>query len=331
MAIKRIQWPDLLKAYAIILVVIGHIVTTYAPKGYSSPLAQWIYSFHMPLFMMLSGMFFEYTLDKQFWSMLKLKFRSLIIPLFSWSVIFVIFRLILTKPPLLWMENIKSWLFSGGPLKGYWYLKCLFAYLVVGYVFVKLLRNKWLAGIVSIVLFICLPNVNFSRMMIVFFWIGYAYNFIKLDINSPLKQALLILISCALMLLCYMFDLQRFNYLNSGGVVSNYLKFLLMGCSASLFWILLFNFIFKTASKNKIITFLSWIGTVSLGIYCIHPLFYDLPIYKSIFEQITEYQTLFYLVWSFITIGLCLLLTYLILKSRLLSFLLLGKKYSRTA
>lgn len=67
---KRIQWPDLLKAFAIILVVIGHVVSTYDSRGYNAPIALWIYSFHMPLFMMLSGMFFKYTLDKPFWPML---------------------------------------------------------------------------------------------------------------------------------------------------------------------------------------------------------------------------------------------------------------------
>ncbi len=51
MSKDRILWLDTLKVMAIYLVVLGHIVsTTYQPdlKGI-------IYSFHMPLFFMISG------------------------------------------------------------------------------------------------------------------------------------------------------------------------------------------------------------------------------------------------------------------------------------
>lgn len=51
MSKDRFLWLDTLKVMAIYLVVLGHIVsTTYQPdlKGI-------IYSFHMPLFFMISG------------------------------------------------------------------------------------------------------------------------------------------------------------------------------------------------------------------------------------------------------------------------------------
>lgn len=64
--VVRIQWPDLLKAFAITLVVIGHVISTYDSRGYHATIAEWIYSFHMPLFMMLSGMFFKYTFGNHF-------------------------------------------------------------------------------------------------------------------------------------------------------------------------------------------------------------------------------------------------------------------------
>ena len=173
---QRIQWPDLLKAFAITLVVIGHVVSAYDLRGYQAPIAEWIYSFHMPLFMMLSGMFFKYTLDKSFRSMIRIKCRTLLLPLLSWTVILLIFQLILVTPLNEWSDILKSWLLAGGPLRGYWYLKCLFLYLVVGYIAVAILKNDILAAIATTILFLILPNVNFTRMMIVFFWLGYGYS-----------------------------------------------------------------------------------------------------------------------------------------------------------
>lgn len=104
-----------------------------------------------------------------------------------------------------------------------------------------------------------------------------------------------------------------------------YCKFLLMGGSASLFWIVLFNILFKKASDNKAIRFFSWIGTVSLGIYCLHALFYDPIVFEPILGNFGDHVTIIYLLWSLATIALCLTIINYILKSNLLSFLLLGK------
>ncbi len=46
---KRIHWIDIARGMAMDLVVIGHL-------GLKNQFVQWIYSFHMPLFFILSGM-----------------------------------------------------------------------------------------------------------------------------------------------------------------------------------------------------------------------------------------------------------------------------------
>ena len=48
----RIYWIDYLKAFAIFLVVLGH-----SGLDSDSPLKAWIYGFHMPLFVFISGIF----------------------------------------------------------------------------------------------------------------------------------------------------------------------------------------------------------------------------------------------------------------------------------
>lgn len=323
---KRILWPDLLKAFAITLVVVGHVVTTFDTEHYNAPVARWIYSFHMPLFMMLSGMFFGYTLDKPFRSMFVTKCRTLLLPLLSWSLILLAFQVLAAalmgggKP----LQIITLWAKAGGPLRGYWYLKCLFLYLIVGYVAVWLLKNKIVAALACIALFLVLPNVNFTRMMIVFFWAGYAYSILVSRIKGRLIWYLMA--SGAIMTLCYLLGYYKFTYLGFTPCVVNYSKFLLMGASASLFWMLLFQMIFSKPSGNKAIKFCAWVGTVSLGIYCMHALFYLPEVFGPLLGNITRGATAIYLLWSLLTIVVCLVLIKLIQMSRILSFLLLGKR-----
>lgn len=46
---KRIHWIDVSRGIAMVLVVLGHI-------GMKNSFTQWIYSFHMPLFFMITGL-----------------------------------------------------------------------------------------------------------------------------------------------------------------------------------------------------------------------------------------------------------------------------------
>ena len=79
---KRIEWIDELKGFAIFLVVFGHLI-----QSKMLPVNGWlhsaIYSFHMPLFMFLSGMFAYKALVKNVneWCIFSInKFLQLIVP-----------------------------------------------------------------------------------------------------------------------------------------------------------------------------------------------------------------------------------------------------------
>ena len=70
---KRIEWVDIAKAITIILVIVGHTV-----DGLSGAI---IYSFHMPLFFILSAYTFKCSENKeQFVNKTEKAFKHLIIP-----------------------------------------------------------------------------------------------------------------------------------------------------------------------------------------------------------------------------------------------------------
>ena len=66
---------DILKGIGIILVVMGHVT-------HDMPLKNWIYAFHMPLFFLLSGIFFKPTFEN--W---KKSSKRLLIPYIFFAIV----------------------------------------------------------------------------------------------------------------------------------------------------------------------------------------------------------------------------------------------------
>ncbi|MBC1212116.1 acyltransferase family protein [Listeria booriae] len=71
---ERITWIDYAKGIGIILVVYGHVLRGVFEAGLDIPIKlftyedSFIYSFHMPLFFFLSGLFANHLLKRSFFS-----------------------------------------------------------------------------------------------------------------------------------------------------------------------------------------------------------------------------------------------------------------------
>jgi fucose 4-O-acetylase-like acetyltransferase len=164
MASKRETWLDGLKGFAILLVILGHVLSGYLdantfPEAYHGlhSLRNWIYSFHMPLFFLVSG----YTFTLAYYRDGKLRRKGYFRQLGSLVWIYVLFALILwcvkqAVPELVndtyTIEDLYS-MFTV-PLGNFWYLYVL----VVFYGIAALIRlprwpGRWLLflGGVSIV------------------------------------------------------------------------------------------------------------------------------------------------------------------------------------
>ena len=101
---NRLVEIDMMKFYGIILVVIGHVATTYLPTSLIRPkipseficnLKDIIYAFHMPMFIFVSGCVFAYQLEIKkkkisFVSLLKNKFKRLMIPFYVFGFLWVL-------------------------------------------------------------------------------------------------------------------------------------------------------------------------------------------------------------------------------------------------
>ena len=77
---KRLDWVDVAKGITILLMVAGH---TSIPETIS----KYIWSFHMPFFFFVSGVFYSEKKYKKFNSLLKRRIFTLLVPYVFFSVV----------------------------------------------------------------------------------------------------------------------------------------------------------------------------------------------------------------------------------------------------
>ena len=92
---KRNAKIDCLKGIAIFLVVYGHSIQYCSNDNvdfFMNPVFSFVYSFHMPLFMFISGYLFYNSLNKdtKYKYIIYKRFNSLIIPAISWYTLYTI-------------------------------------------------------------------------------------------------------------------------------------------------------------------------------------------------------------------------------------------------
>lgn len=81
----RLYYIDNLKGLLILLVILGHCVQFTVADFDHHPIFRFIYSFHMPLFMAVSGYVSYKPVLK--WESVGKRFWQLIIPFFAWLIL----------------------------------------------------------------------------------------------------------------------------------------------------------------------------------------------------------------------------------------------------
>ena len=100
-----VLWIDSLKGFLIFLVVLGHVVQSMIDSNMFSSnkdslvsLFEWIYSFHMPLFFLVSGYVYKHSWHKRvraenFWNLLFKKEINLIVLYMEFSLLLGILKI----------------------------------------------------------------------------------------------------------------------------------------------------------------------------------------------------------------------------------------------
>lgn len=116
---QRLVWLDNLKGVLILLVVLGHCIQHTSNEYEINLLFRYIYSFHMPLFIFVSG-YACFSAELK-WAMILKRFTQLIIPFLVWSGIVAIYALDYN----VFINDILH------PERGLWFLWALFFITVI--------------------------------------------------------------------------------------------------------------------------------------------------------------------------------------------------------
>lgn len=154
---RRSEVVDIMKGICIILVVIGHYIPEDAPEWYHS-IVKCIYSFHMPLFMFLSGWLYCATLrpNESYIGFMRRKTLRLMVPYLFASVVIIGFKtvigtIITTDHPVELSRDLPAMFY--GPSAAYflWFLWALWLIFFVAAT-LKSIRARNIFLVVSIIL-----------------------------------------------------------------------------------------------------------------------------------------------------------------------------------
>lgn len=161
---KRIEWIDLCKIITMIIVCYDHTIQSIAPdEALKNSFFIGTISFHMPLFMILSGYFINpkrMRTDKITTSCFS-KFKHLMVPAFSWYIIqCCLFREI---------PEVKA------SLESYWFLSCLFFCFCILAIITKITTNNLIVFTVACIITYFTPYCYFVKInfLMPFLAIGY--------------------------------------------------------------------------------------------------------------------------------------------------------------
>lgn len=264
-SMERIGYIDSLRGFAILLVVVGHLIQYNYSSFLDSCLFNVIYSFHMPLFFFISGcvraLHGDGKINLRILSIRVLnRFCALIIPSVVWSSIVPLFFLKLTD---------LSWHLTSG----YWFLNVLFVVSLFWECFLYFdtkLSKKWILYGLSLLVLLLLFILGIKRIpvfylsMFIFGFYFQRYQWID-KINCHIYGILLFL---------FLIGVGNFRYgFNVEGDAARIWYQMPLSVCASLCLMKLFSLL--DSKSYRLSTCLGFIGKFTLGIYLAHFIFVE--------------------------------------------------------
>ncbi len=204
----RTLWIDSLKAIAIFWIYLGH----FGDNG--KQLYQLAFSFHIPLFFFISGIFYKRCESlSDLLSIIRNGFTKLMIPYFAFSIISLAFFSLYNNSTfdqfkemsLQILPAIRNQIFAGS----LWFLPCLYVMIVIYSLILLTIRNKHIIFIICFIIFVIstklkigfVPalflNIDSALLYIIYYALGaYLSKYIRTtDLNTQCVYSKVVLYS----------------------------------------------------------------------------------------------------------------------------------------
>lgn len=300
---KQIEWINILRGFAIFLIVFGHSI------GYSkglTNLSRYLSSFYVPLFFFISGYLFQEDREEKLIPFMKRKAKRILIPYFAFALLSLI-------PYYLFAGNIQTSLGNSETVSNniatslltvlygsghgdvlvqnspLWFLPCYFLVVIIAKMSYEKTRNcKW-KSFLSALFFLFIGGIvyyffNFAYpfgfetalVMLFFYFLGHGLKQLPIPTN---KLKLIITISClSFGFIIHLFN-DRISCMNNN-YQNSYIIFIL---SAS-FSLIGYCYLFSFFTKCKV---LSYLGKHTIPILVAHKM--PLVVFQSKLGIISTY------------------------------------------
>lgn len=329
---KRLIWADSLKGILIVLVVLGHAIQETLKMGcFDNHVWNYIYSFHMPAFMAISGFVSfnrgGYKTTGEGLKIISRRFQQLMIPFIIWALIRVAFNPSYTIDTL-----INIFLYPDG---SYWFLWVLF-FISVFFVFGNWLSEKlkikqeWVMGILCLLLAVLMVFVDirfFGFQFIAYYFLFYTIGYYLHKYNKILtdKTPLIVVLAVLWFVMAWFWNMHKLpNFLSSIPLPQALMQYAYRFLTAFVAIYVLFGVSPKVLDNNE-----KWnspmlrLGKISLGIYTTHILL--MPFVVSIIMELIKDASLVVIIAFLVALAVSWLLVWLMSKWKITARLLLGK------
>jgi fucose 4-O-acetylase-like acetyltransferase len=337
---SRNLFIDYLKGIAIFLVVWGHGIQFLDVEYncFENTVFLFIYSFHMPLFMCISGYLFAFSVRrKTFLEMVEIKFNQLVLPIICWGPVFtwlVYYKELQSlNDKTLWFRYI--WLYLRSLPYHLWFLWSLFVISAMVSFCSRKKLNEIAVNTLVFFLLLCLPDslgLSYIKFMYPFFLMGYFYNIYAAKLQR--FKNYLVYSSYIIFPLCFLkwskSDLIYFTEMSFYDVVlTDHLH------TITLRYIIGFTGVVVAVTSIKKffyfpkLAFVTTMGVFSLGIYIIQSvLFYIIILYSPVHNaNVYLYTFVYSVLLALVLVVISIHLTKLIGRVPILSKILFGGRY----
>ena len=292
---------DIIRGFLIILVVIGHsIQTAYRSTDMNcwyNPVFNVIYTFHMPLFLFISGFFLNKSLRHEFVDLLAKKTKRLLFPVLFYSSLLIFISVIINGDYSISLKFVYK------QFTYYWFLICLFVVTLFYYLFYKANTSTkgilFLAYLGGVFLYDYLPDVILKDCQVIRHILIFGFG-MYMGICGVYKFEAFKLIIIIVCLLAIVLDRMSwgFNMMDYPAYIRIFDQFT---CTIVAF--LLFKSIIPLI--NSLIQFkpLVYLGQNSLSIYLIHMLFPRIMLYTG-FQIAYTFNNVFILTISWLLVSI---------------------------
>lgn len=226
--LSRNRYLDLLKGFAIFFVILGHCIQFCNGIDYcnsssflDNPVYKFIYSFHMPLFSLISGYFLYLTVQKySLFMLIKRRFFQLLFPVFV--IFFLYYSLIFFKHRAQFSAtDYISWYFSSC-YSATWFLWAAFMISIIIAVIHKYLKDNIFIYFFILIITLIVPDnaIVLYKFVFPYFLIGFLFH--KYDcISSALWKKCNSFYGSFILLLSFLillFQYSRNTYIYTTGI-----------------------------------------------------------------------------------------------------------------